>query len=138
MSTLLFLDESGKVVLRLNGYVPPKEFEIALDYAAPGSEPGVGYREYLEEWIFGLTDHQALLEKAGADRLAAIKADPRPITVVIDGLAASAASYIAIAGDEGTEDPGLAEGVAGGDCGYGTAVLRGPSHLQCHLAEEGP
>lgn len=30
----------------------------------------------------------------------AIKADPRPITVVVDGLAASAASYIAIAGDE--------------------------------------
>jgi thioredoxin-related protein len=46
--TLLFLDESGKVVLRLNGYVPPEEFEIALDYAEPGSEPGVGYREYLE------------------------------------------------------------------------------------------
>jgi glutaconate CoA-transferase subunit A len=35
------------------------------------------YSEYLKEWIFGLPDHQALLEKTGADRLAAIKADPR-------------------------------------------------------------
>jgi glutaconate CoA-transferase subunit A len=35
------------------------------------------YSEYLKEWIFGLADHQALLEKTGADRLAAIKADPR-------------------------------------------------------------
>ncbi len=46
--TLLFLDESGKTVLRLNGYVPPEEFEIALDYASPGSAQEISYREYLE------------------------------------------------------------------------------------------
>jgi glutaconate CoA-transferase subunit A len=35
------------------------------------------YQTYLEDWIRGLPDHGALLEKVGADRLAAIKADPR-------------------------------------------------------------
>ena len=32
--TLFFLDERGRVALRLNGYYPPKEFEQALDHAA--------------------------------------------------------------------------------------------------------
>lgn len=45
--TLLFLNETGKVVLRLNGYYPPHRFNTALDYAAQynGSEPA--FREYL-------------------------------------------------------------------------------------------
>ena len=44
--TLLFLDEEGSVVLRLNGYYPPHKFNTALDYAAQhdGSDPS--YREY--------------------------------------------------------------------------------------------
>ena len=45
--TLLFLDESGEVVLRLNGYQPPARFRAALEYAAaakPGSE---GFADYL-------------------------------------------------------------------------------------------
>jgi thioredoxin-related protein len=47
--TLLFLNEAGRVVLRLNGYYPPHKFNTALDYAAQynGSEPG--FREYLAE-----------------------------------------------------------------------------------------
>jgi thioredoxin-related protein len=32
--TLVFLDERGRVALRLNGYYPPREFEAALDHAA--------------------------------------------------------------------------------------------------------
>ena len=45
--TLLFLDEEGNLVLRLNGYVPPPEFEAALDYVAARMESGdVGFREY--------------------------------------------------------------------------------------------
>ena len=46
--TLLFLDESGRLVLRLNGYVPPREFGLALDYAARGSE-ATDYRAYLAD-----------------------------------------------------------------------------------------
>jgi len=45
--TLLFLDENGSLVLRLNGYVPPPEFEAALDYVSARMESGnVGFREY--------------------------------------------------------------------------------------------
>jgi thioredoxin-related protein len=45
--TLLFLDEQGAVVLRVNGYYAPHKFNAALDYAAVhgGSDPG--FREYL-------------------------------------------------------------------------------------------
>ena len=39
--TLLFLDEAGNVVLRVNGYYPPHKFNAALDYAAQhdGKDP---------------------------------------------------------------------------------------------------
>ncbi len=40
--TLLFLDENGEQVLRLNGYLPPERFMLALQYAhshTPGSGP---------------------------------------------------------------------------------------------------
>lgn len=45
--TLLFLDEQGAVVLRVNGYYAPHKFNAALDYAAVhgGSDPD--FREYL-------------------------------------------------------------------------------------------
>jgi thioredoxin-related protein len=45
--TLLFLNEQGERVLRLNGYVPPAEFEAALDYVAQGKEDEIDYRDYL-------------------------------------------------------------------------------------------
>ncbi len=32
--TLIFLDEQGRVVARLNGYYPPHKFEVVLDYVA--------------------------------------------------------------------------------------------------------
>jgi thioredoxin-related protein len=45
--TLLFLDENGNLLLRLNGYVPPREFEAALDYASGGTASrGLTFREY--------------------------------------------------------------------------------------------
>jgi len=46
--TLLFLDERGKVVLRLNGYLPPHRFEAALDYAAGLAGKGMRYDEYVK------------------------------------------------------------------------------------------
>src|SRR6185436_19472752 len=46
--TLLFLDERGKVVLRLNGYLPPHRFEAALDYAAGVAGKGMRYDEYVK------------------------------------------------------------------------------------------
>lgn len=47
--TLLFLDEQGGVALRLNGYYPPREFEVALDYVAAGLERDVPFRQYVEQ-----------------------------------------------------------------------------------------
>jgi len=46
--TLLFFDESGKVVLRLNGYQPPGEFKNALRFVAEKRERTGPYREYVK------------------------------------------------------------------------------------------
>lgn len=45
--TLLFLDESGKIVLRLNGYIPPRELDVALDYASGEADVEADYLDYL-------------------------------------------------------------------------------------------
>ena len=46
--TLLFYDEEGGRVLRLNGYVPPRQFKVALEYVAGHHETELSYRDYLE------------------------------------------------------------------------------------------
>lgn len=46
--TLLFLDETGKVVLRLNGYYPPSRFSPALDYVAQRKEKTIAFSEYMK------------------------------------------------------------------------------------------
>ncbi|MCW8949808.1 MAG: thioredoxin fold domain-containing protein [Sedimenticola sp.] len=45
--TLLFLNETGAVILRLNGYTPPETFKLALDYIGEKQEQQISYREYL-------------------------------------------------------------------------------------------
>lgn len=45
--TLLFLDERGRVVARLNGYYPPHRFEAALDWVAGRMETRVSFAEHL-------------------------------------------------------------------------------------------
>lgn len=45
--TILFLDEQGKVVLRVNGYYPPHKFMTALDYVAGHHEDKLTFSEYL-------------------------------------------------------------------------------------------
>ncbi len=44
--TLLFLDESGKVVLRVNGYYAPEKFELALDFAAGKHDKEGSFKDY--------------------------------------------------------------------------------------------
>ncbi|MDH3716041.1 MAG: thioredoxin fold domain-containing protein [Gammaproteobacteria bacterium] len=46
--TLIFFDEHGKVALRLNGYLPPGEFKVALRYVAEKREQSEPYREYMQ------------------------------------------------------------------------------------------
>ncbi|WP_260295438.1 thioredoxin family protein [Sedimenticola hydrogenitrophicus] len=45
--TLLFLDESGQAILRLNGYIPPATFALALEYVGGRLEQQTAYRDFL-------------------------------------------------------------------------------------------
>jgi thioredoxin-related protein len=45
--TLLFLDEKGEVVLRLDGYQPPDKFRMAIDYVGGREEKRVAYTDYV-------------------------------------------------------------------------------------------
>jgi len=44
--TLLFLDEQGKVVLRLNGYYPPHKFSAVIDYVGQHKEKDISFRDF--------------------------------------------------------------------------------------------
>ena len=44
--TLLFFDEKGEVVLRVNGYFPPHQLKAALQYVAEKREGKQSFREY--------------------------------------------------------------------------------------------
>ena len=45
--TLLFLDEKGRVISRINGYFPPHKFKLVLDYVASRMETKITLGEYL-------------------------------------------------------------------------------------------
>ena len=49
--SLLFLDERGKVVARLNGYYPPHRFEAVLDWVGGHMENKVPLGEYLQSHV---------------------------------------------------------------------------------------
>lgn len=44
--TMLFLDEEGQVVMRLNGYYPPHKFAAVVDYVGQHKEKESGFRKY--------------------------------------------------------------------------------------------
>ncbi len=46
--TLLFLDERGGIALRLNGYLPPHQFEAALDYVTARLEKKLSFQEFMK------------------------------------------------------------------------------------------
>ena len=45
--TLLFFNEQGKPILKLNGYLPPDDFLTAIRFAAEHQEKNVSYREWV-------------------------------------------------------------------------------------------
>lgn len=47
--TLIFFNEEGKQILRLNGYMPVEKFNIALDYVKDKKEKTLSYNEYIEQ-----------------------------------------------------------------------------------------
>ena len=46
--TVLFFNEQGKIILRLNGYIPPRRFNVALDYVIKHKEKKLPYRAYVK------------------------------------------------------------------------------------------
>ena len=44
--TLIFLNEQGRAVLRIDGYYPPQNFRVALNYVAERKEKQSSFREY--------------------------------------------------------------------------------------------
>lgn len=46
--TVLFFNEQGKIILRLNGYLPPRRFNVALDYVIKRQEKKMSYRAYVK------------------------------------------------------------------------------------------
>jgi len=47
--TLVFLNEQGRVALRINGYFPPHKFRTALEYVAGHHETSQNFASYLAE-----------------------------------------------------------------------------------------
>jgi thioredoxin-related protein len=47
--TLLFLNATGGVVLRINGYFPPHQFLTALDFASDPEQDGRSFKDFLAE-----------------------------------------------------------------------------------------
>lgn len=45
--TLLFFEEAGQSVLRLNGYLPPARFKTALEFVGQHKEKQMTYRDYV-------------------------------------------------------------------------------------------
>ncbi len=60
--TLLFLDESGKIILRLNGYQPPHKFSIALDYVSGKLETQYSFSEFLVQNLSRKTSGKLISE----------------------------------------------------------------------------
>lgn len=53
--TLVFLDENGKVALRLNGYYPPADFRAALDYVSQKLEHKLSFSQYRLDQLVALS-----------------------------------------------------------------------------------
>lgn len=86
--TLLFLDEKGRVALRVNGYYPPHEFHAALDYAANRNEQKTTFPEYLKRHArapaSGVLHDEPFFLKAPLDLDRSRKAGARPLAVLFE------------------------------------------------------
>ena len=71
--TLLFLNESGKTILRLNGYYPPADFRAALDYVANKMEQKISFSEFRLERLAAsdgeLIDEDFYIDSSDLQRL---------------------------------------------------------------------
>jgi len=61
--TLIFFNEKGKKVLRLNGYLSPNEFNIALDFVRNKKEKEISYSNYLAQRTLKAKEGSLIFEK---------------------------------------------------------------------------
>jgi thioredoxin-related protein len=84
--TLIFLDENGKVVLRLNGYYPPQDFRAALDYVAQKLEHELSFSQYrldvLASGTGKLIDEDFYLDQLDLQKI--IAASSKPLAVYFE------------------------------------------------------
>jgi len=84
--TLVFLDENGKVALRLNGYYPPRDFRAALDFVAGKLETKMSFAQYRLEQ-FAVNSGKLIEEDfyLPADDLAALaSSSDKPLAVYFE------------------------------------------------------
>ncbi|MDH3219327.1 MAG: thioredoxin fold domain-containing protein [Gammaproteobacteria bacterium] len=78
--TLVFLDERGKVALRLNGYYPPQDFRAALDYVAQKREQKQTFAQFRLEQLASrrgaLIDEDFYIDETDLSRLAGRSGKP--------------------------------------------------------------
>lgn len=86
--TLLFLDERGGTVLRINGYYPPHKFSAALDYVAEKMERQQSFRQFLAERqpvaASGKLHREAEYLQPPLDLRAANRAGGKPLLVLME------------------------------------------------------
>ncbi len=84
--TLLFLDENGKVALRLNGYYPPADFRAALDYVSQKLEQKLSFSQYrldkLESVNGNLIDEDFFLDHVDLAEL--VSSTGKPLAVYFE------------------------------------------------------
>jgi thioredoxin-related protein len=85
--TLLFLDEAGKVALRVDGYQPPDRLRTALEYVAGHEETQVAYADYVSRRSAATAtekrSREPFLEAYPVD-LPQLLARGRPVMVVVE------------------------------------------------------
>jgi thioredoxin-related protein len=86
--SLVFLDEKGKDVLRINGYYPPHKFILALDYVSGKLENRQTFAEYVKEKnpvpATGKLHQESFYLKPGADLSARARGTGKPLMVLFE------------------------------------------------------
>lgn len=84
--TLVFLDESGKVALRLNGYYPPADFRAALNYVAGKLEREKSFAQFRLEQLAAvggsLIDEDFYLDESNLQKV--VMASKQPLAVYFE------------------------------------------------------
>ena len=106
--TLLFLDEKGSVALRINGYYPPHQLRVALDYVAGKQENKTPFAAYLQrnarEPASGTLHDQAFFLKPPLDLDRSRRPAPRPLAVLFEQKQCAACDELH---RQGFEDPAV-------------------------------